>query len=71
MLVYRRGFEVVVESIEADEAGLIASLREGELLGEVTEKLAASGAAPKSVGAYFGRWTSLGLVVSCEVAPLP
>jgi len=71
VLVYRRGFDVVVESIEADEAELIASLRDGELLGEVTEKLAASGAEPESVVAYFGRWTSLELVVSCEVAPLP
>jgi hypothetical protein len=66
VLVYRRGFEVVVESIGAAEAEVIESLRNGEWLGEATAKLAGSGAEPGSVAEFFGRWVSLGLVVSCE-----
>lgn len=66
VLVYRRGFEVVVESIGAVEAEAIDSLQDRELLGEVTAKLADSGAEPGSVVELFGRWVSLGLVVSCE-----
>jgi len=71
VLVYRRGFDVVVESIEAAEAEAVASLQSGELLGEVAVKLADSGAEPEAVAGYFGRWASLGLVVSCEACPLP
>jgi hypothetical protein len=70
-LVYRRDFDVVVESIEAAEAEAVAALQGGELLGEVAAKLAGSGAEPEAVVGYFGRWASLGLVVACEVSPLP
>jgi hypothetical protein len=66
VLVYRRGFEVVVESIGAVEAETVESLQNRELLGDVTAKLAGSGAEPGSVVGFFGRWVSLGLVVSCE-----
>lgn len=68
LLVYRRGFEVVVESIGAAEAEAIASLRDRAPLGEVAAKLADAGAEPQSVAEYFGRWASLGLVVSCEAS---
>jgi hypothetical protein len=66
VLVYRRGFEVVVESIGAAEAEAVEALQNRERLGEVTATLAASGADPESVVGFFGRWVSLGLVVSCE-----
>ncbi len=66
VLVYRRGFEVVVESIGAAEAEVVELLRNGEWLGEATAKLAGSGAEPGTVAGFFGRWVSLGLVVSCE-----
>jgi hypothetical protein len=69
VLVYRQGFEVAVESIGAAEAKAIASLQNQESLGEVTQKLAGTGAEPGSVAEFFGRWVSLGLVVSCEVSP--
>jgi len=69
VLVYRRGFEVAVESIGAAEAEAVESLQNRELLGEVTAKLAGPGAEPGSVIGFFGRWVSLGLVVSCEVSP--
>jgi len=69
VLIYRRGFEVVVESIGADEAKAIDLLQNLELLGEATVKLAESGAEPGSVVGFFGRWVSLGLVVSCEILP--
>lgn len=69
VLVYRRGFDVVVESIEAAEAEAVGSLQNRELLGEVTAKLAGSGAEPGSAVGFFGRWVSLGLVVSCEISP--
>ena len=69
VLVYRRGFEVAVESIGAAEAKAIASLQNQESLGEVTQKLAGTGAEPGSVAGFFGRWVSLGLVISCEASP--
>jgi hypothetical protein len=69
VLVYRRGFEVIVESIGAAEAEAIESLQNREPLGDVTAKLASSGAEPESVIGFFGRWVSLGLTVSCEVSP--
>jgi len=68
VLVYRRGFDVVVESIGKAEAEAIGSLRNRERLGEVTTKLAGLGADADSVVGFFGRWVSLGLVVSCELA---
>ncbi len=68
VLVYRRGFEVVVESIGAAEAEAVEALQSRELLGEVTAKLDGSGAEPGSVVGFFGRWVSLGLVVSCEIS---
>jgi hypothetical protein len=71
VLVYRRAFDVVVESIGIGEADALRSLQTGALLGEVAEKFAASGAEPEAVVGYFGRWASLGLVVACEVSPLP
>ena len=71
VLIYRRDFEVVVESVGAAEAEAIESLQNRELLGDVTAKLAGSGAEPGSVVGFFGRWVSLGLVVSCEISPSP
>jgi len=69
VLIYRRSFDVIVESIGAAEAEAVRSLKNNELLGEVTAKLAAAGTEPESVVGYFGRWASLGLVVTCEVSP--
>ncbi len=66
VLVYRRGFEVAVESIGEAEAEAVAALRDGDLLGEATAKLAERGADPDTVVGFFRRWISLGLVVSCE-----
>ena len=71
VLVYRRGFEVVAESIGAAEAEAVQSLQNREALGEATAKLAGSGAEPESVVGFFGRWVSLGLVVSCEISSPP
>jgi hypothetical protein len=71
VLVYRRAFEVVVESIGAAEAEAIGSLQNRNSLGSVTAKLAESGADPGPVVGFFGRWVSLGLVVSCESSPRP
>jgi len=71
VLIYRRGFEVVVESIGAAEAEAVESLQNRELLGDAIAKLAGSGAEPGSVVGFFSRWVSLGLVVSCEISPPP
>lgn len=68
VLVYRSGFEVVVESVGATEASAIERLRAGERLGEVTAALAAAGAEADGVGRLFARWASKGLVVSCRPA---
>jgi hypothetical protein len=69
VLVYRRGFEVVVESIDSVEANAIVGLRRGEPLGGVTARLADAGECSDSVVGYFGRWASMGLVTSCETLP--
>jgi hypothetical protein len=65
VLVYRRGFEVMVESVGDTEARAIERLQAGERLGEVTAGLANAGAEGGEVVGLFARWTSLGLVVSC------
>ena len=71
VLVYRRGFDVAIESIGAAEAEAVESLQNRELLGDAIAKLAGSGAEPGSVVGFFSRWVSLGLVVSCEISPPP
>jgi hypothetical protein len=68
VLVYRKGFEVVEESVGEIEATAVEGLRAGAGLGEVTASLAAAGARADAVSRLFARWVSLGLVVSCEPA---
>ncbi|MEN8184509.1 MAG: DNA-binding domain-containing protein [Myxococcota bacterium] len=67
-LVYRRGFEVVTESIDAREAAALEGLEEGACLGKVAEALAEAGAGCDSVSRWFARWTSLGLVTACRAS---
>ena len=65
------GVEVVVESVGDTEATAIERLRAGERLGKVTAELAAAGAEADAMTGLFGRWVSLGLVVSCRSSPSP
>ncbi len=66
VLIYRREYEVVVESIEDAEAQAVRSLRDRESLGDVAERLADGAADTGCVARFFSRWAFLGLVVSCE-----
>lgn len=66
VLVYRAGFEVVAESVDEREADAIERLRAGQRLGEVTAALDEAGAEAGAVAGLFARWTSLGLLVSCD-----
>jgi hypothetical protein len=66
LLVYRKGFEVVEESVDEAEATAIQRLRVGAELGEVIASLASAGAQADALMALFSRWTSRGLVVACE-----
>jgi hypothetical protein len=66
VLVRRRGFEVVVESIAEVEAEAIERLRAGTPLGDTIAHLAGAGVGARTVSELFGRWVSLGLVVACR-----
>ncbi|HXV37678.1 MAG TPA: DNA-binding domain-containing protein [Myxococcota bacterium] len=66
VLVYRRGFEVAVESIAPGEALALRWLRAGDALGAVAGRLAAAGEQSSDVTRCFERWARLGLVVGCE-----
>jgi hypothetical protein len=66
VLVYRRGFEVVAESVEELEATALARIRAGQSLGTVTGALADAGADPERVRQLFTRWSHLGLVADCR-----
>lgn len=66
VLVFRRGFEVVVESIGDVEAEAIERLRAGAPLGNTTARLAGAGARAGALFELFGRWVSLGLIVACR-----
>lgn len=68
-LVYRRGFDVVVESLDEVEADALEGFRAGKTLAEAVGRLAETGAAADAVTRLFTRWSSLGLVVSCRRAP--
>jgi hypothetical protein len=66
VLVYRRGLEVITESIDELEAMAIESLGAGASLGEAIADLAATDADPAQLLELFGRWTSAGLVTGCR-----
>jgi hypothetical protein len=66
VLVRRRGFEVVVESIGEVEAGAIERLHAGGPLGDTAARLAGAGVEAGAVFELFGRWISLGLIAACR-----
>jgi len=64
VLVRRRGFEVVVESIGEVEAEAIERLRAGGPLGDTITRLAGAGVGAQTVFELFGRWISIGLIAA-------
>lgn len=64
-LVHRRGLDVACHAIDAAEADCLEQLLAGESIGA-----AAAGiddrASAGAVGEWFARWSTLGLVTSCE-----
>jgi hypothetical protein len=66
-LVYRQGFDVMVEPIDRIEALVIARLGQGVSLGRVAAELAAEEVGPATVSGLFTRWSDLGLVSSCSL----
>jgi hypothetical protein len=66
VLVYRSGYDVVTDGIDAVEYDAIAQLRAGESLGELMNRLAADDS--DRAGTLLARWASLGLIVDCELS---
>lgn len=70
VLVFRQGLEVRCELLDAWQHALLEGLLAGRPLGAVLAALAASSDdQPLPLTAWFSRWSSLGLLVKCEVAP--
>ena len=68
VLVFRRGFEVVVEAVDPLEAEAIDAFGSGATLDEVSERLAREGAAEDAVVGLFRGWVSKALIASVRVA---
>jgi hypothetical protein len=68
VLVYRQGFDVISEALEAPDACALERLKQGAPLGVVTAELAQAGAQGERVAQLFARWSSLGLVTSAARA---
>lgn len=66
VLVRRRGFEVIVESIGEVEADVIERSSAGTPLGEIIAHLEGAGVAARTLFELFGRWVSVGLVAACH-----
>jgi hypothetical protein len=65
-LVYRMEFNVKIESVSEIEAYAVEEFKRGVRLGEVVGSIAERGADAGAVAQLFSRWSSLGLVISCE-----
>ena len=63
VLVRRHGLAVHCDPIDPVEAGALAALLRGETLGDVMQQLADGENDADAVGAWFGRWMQLGLIV--------
>jgi hypothetical protein len=68
VLVRRHGLSVHCDSIEELEARALQALLAGETLGDVMQQLASAEHDSEAVGAWFGRWMQLGLLVTIEPA---
>lgn len=68
VLVFRRGYEVLVEALPDREADALEAFRAGETLGEVSERLASEEARNDDVVALFQHWVSAGLIASVRLA---
>ncbi len=66
ILVRRSGFEVVCESLPADEATALAALLARHSLGEAMHLVTADGCDPAAVSIWFTRWMVLGLIIDCS-----
>lgn len=63
VLVRRHGLTVHCDSIDAAEARALGALLAGETLGDVMQQLADAEQHPDAIGAWFGKWMQLGLIV--------
>ena len=66
VLVRRAGFAVTCESLDAAEAYALRLLLDGRALGDAMARLTAKGEDPAAVSAWFARWSSLRMVISCS-----
>ncbi len=64
--VYRRGFEVVTEELDAVNAQAAHGLLEGRPLGEVMSQMESAGADAGGVLELFSRFAALGLIQACH-----
>ncbi len=65
VLVSRRGYDVECTPISELEARAIEALGDGRILIAVTAELAAAGAQPDQVEAWFAGWSERGIVARC------
>ncbi len=68
VVIFRRGFEVVVEAVEVREADAIEAFRGEATLAEVSERLARDGALNGDVVELFQGWVSANLIASVHLA---
>jgi hypothetical protein len=67
VVVHRVGYRVACDSIDTDEARVLARLLAGATLGAATADLAPADA--ERLGVWTGSWVARGLVVACERPP--
>jgi hypothetical protein len=67
VLIFRRGFEVVVEAVPSHEADAIEAFLADSTLAEVSERLARDDARNDDVVALFQRWVSEDLISSVRL----
>jgi hypothetical protein len=68
LLIFRRGFEVVVEALEPGEAAAIEAFLANSTLAEVSDQLARDAARNDEVVELFQRWVAASLVASVQLA---
>jgi hypothetical protein len=66
VLVYRAGQRLIVETIDEEQAAVLARLMDGETLGSAMEALATSGGTTDVVGGWLAGWVGRGLLAGCD-----
>jgi hypothetical protein len=65
-LVYRHAYQVRCLELDAEQAGVLQALIDGQSLGAVCEALTASGKAGLPLSTWLSAWAGLGLITNCQ-----